>query len=318
MALEEGLDQDILQVFRLPDSTVIRPVVAIDNEGNFVDLTKVRITDGTTIAPLNSQGHQLVTQDTQTLVLNRFVARFDVHSSTLSAPTSIGATSIDIAGNYGDFAVGQSLFLFDPTTNAEENSFPIITATPGSPTLTLNKPLDKAYSNGSIVQHVITNIFDTAGTLGAPVSYKLFPPPGVSFYIRGGAGMMRMDNPGDYSAFGDIAGGITNGVVSRVSLNGVFTTLVTLRQNSDFELDTSRNLQFVPNAGPGPGGDNGVVFTYIIADWGTYVVLNGDNNTNPLAPLDFFEVLVQDDLTAVTTTLTDGFFKVHGYVVINS
>lgn len=146
---------------------------------------KIKITDGINTATLNSQGHQKVTQDTQTLLLNRYIGSFHGHTTTLSTAASIGDTAIDIqAGDYSSFAVGDRLFLLDGSN--EENHFPIITVKPGSPTLTLNKPLDRAYSNGSVVQHIVINVFETAGTLGSPVSYKLFPPPGISYYIRGG------------------------------------------------------------------------------------------------------------------------------------
>lgn len=277
---------------------------------------KRKITDGTNTATLNSQGHLNVNQDIQTLPLNRFIASFNGHTTTLSAAVSIGDTSIDIqAADYADFVVGDRLFLIDGSN--EENDFPIITVKPESPILILNKPLDRAYSNGSFVQHVILNIFETAGTLSSPVSYKLFPPPGISFYIRGGLGIFRFDGPGDYSSFGDIEGGITNGIVARVSLNGVITTLVTGRTNAAFELDTSRASQFVANAGPGPTGENAFIFTYVLNEWGTYVVLDGDNNSDPLNPRDFFDVLVQDNLTAASTTLTEGSFKIHGYIKIN-
>ena len=38
MGRESGRDQGGLQVFRLPDGTIVRPIVVIDEDGNFVDI----------------------------------------------------------------------------------------------------------------------------------------------------------------------------------------------------------------------------------------------------------------------------------------
>lgn len=264
---------------------------------------KIRITDGVNTVTLNSQGHINITQNNQTLVLNRYLANFHGHDTTLSVAASAGDTSISIQGaDYASFAIGDRLFL-SAGGSIEENHFPIITAKPGSPVLTLNKPLDFSYPIGSEVKHVVINFASQAGTLANPISYKLQPPLGVTFNVLGVIATFQMEGAGDYSKFGDISGGFPNGAISRARINGVVRTRSAYRTNLDIEDDSSEPLVFHDKAG---SGDFGMVATYIFNKFGAYISLNGDTG-------DYFEILIQDD----PTDLVSARLKSHGFVTVN-
>lgn len=265
---------------------------------------KVKITDGTNTATLNSQGHIKATQDTQSLVLNRYVAKFHEHDTTLSVAANAGDTAISIqASDYADFDIGDRLFLNFGIL--EENNYPVITAKPGSPILTLNKPLDKAYPIGSEVQHIVIDGSSEVGTLANPISYKIKPPPGITYNIMGAVAVIQMGSAGDYGKFGNIAApGLTNGVIARASIGGSINTRTVLRTNLDIEDDTTEPLIFHDRAGG--GGDFGLIAEWIFKKFGAYIPLNGDTE-------DFFEILIQDDISSLDVIRV----KFHGYVTIN-
>lgn len=263
---------------------------------------KIKLTDGTNTATLNAQGHQRTTQDNQTLVLNRYAAKFHGHTTTLSVAASAGDTSISIqAGDYAEFAVEDRLFINFGIL--EENNYPIITVKPGSPVLTLNKPLDKSYSIGTDVQHIVIDASGEVGTLAAPISFKIQPPSGITYNLRQAVAVIEMDLAGDSSKFGDITGGLTNGVITRAKINGVTNTRTTIRTNLDLEDDTAIDVKYNQRA---PGGKFGVIITYDFGSGGVYIPLNGTNG-------DFFEVLIQDDISSLNIVRV----KFHGYITIN-
>lgn len=263
---------------------------------------KIKITDGIKTATLNSQGHQEVTQDTQTFVLNRYAAKFHEHDTTLSVIANAGDTAISIqAADYADFDIGDRLFINFGIF--EENNYPIITAKPGSPELTLNKPLDKTYPIGSEVQHIVIDASGEVGTLANPIIYRIQPPPGITYNIRQAVGVLEMNLAGDSSKFGDITNGLLNGITVRAKINGVINTRTNIRTNLDFEADTARNIEYNQRA---PGGKFGVVITYDFGAAGVYIPLHGDTG-------DYFEILIQDDISSLITA----WLKFHGYITIN-
>lgn len=267
--------------------------------------SKTRITDGVETATINPQGFQnIYVRDVNNLVLNRYAANFHGHTTTLLVAATAGDTSISIQGDdYVSFAVNDRLFLSGGGP-IQENSFPIITAKPGSPVLTLNKPLDYAYPIGSAVQHVVIDASSDVGTLADPIVYRLQPPFGITFNVKGAILTMAMNSAGDYSKFGDIVGGLTNGVVARGNINGQLITRTSFRTNLDIDVDTSEPLVFHDKAG---SGDFGIVATYVFEKFGAFIPLNGSNG-------DYFEILIQDDISS----LTEGQMKFHGYITINN
>ena len=263
---------------------------------------KTKLTDGTTDAILNSQGHQKITQDTQTLVLNRYLAKFHEHDTTLSAIANFDDTAISIqAVDYADFDIGDRVFINFGIL--EENSYPVITAKPGSPVLTLNKPLDKTYPIGSEVQHIVVDAQSEVGTLANPIIYKIQPPPGITYHLRQGVVVLEHQAAGDSSKFGDIDGGLLNGITIRASINGIIASRTNIRTNLDFEDDTARDIIYNQRA---PAGKFGTIITYDFATAGVYIPLNGDNG-------DSFWVLIQDDISDLDVARV----KIHGYVTIN-
>lgn len=263
---------------------------------------KIKITDGTNTALLNAQGHQRTTQDNHTLVLNRYAAKFHEHDTTLSVAASAGDTAISIQGaDYADFDVGDRLFI--NFLIFEENNYPIITAKPGSPVLTLNKPLDKSYPIGSEVQHVVIDASGEVGTLANPISYRIQPPPGITYNLRQAVAVIEMDLAGDSSKFGDITGGLTNGVITRASINGVVNTRTTIRTNLDFEDDTAIDVTYNQRA---PAGKYGVIVTYDFGAGGVYIPLNGNTG-------DYFEILIQDNISSLNVAR----IKFLGYITFN-
>lgn len=266
---------------------------------------KTKLTDGTTDAVLNPQGHQKVTQDTQTLVLNRYLAKFHGHTTTLSVAASAGDTSIFIqTDDYAGFALQDRLFINFGIL--EENNYPIITVKPGSPELTLNKPLDKSYPIGTAVQHIVIDASTEVGTLANPIIFRIKPPPGLTYNLRQAVGVIEMDLAGDSSKFGDITGGLLNGFIVRAKINGIINTRTTIRKNLDFDDDTAIDVKYNQRA---PGGKFGVIVTYDFATAGVHIPLNGDGVDGG----DYLEVLIQDDVSSLNILRV----KFHGYITIN-
>ena len=203
-----------------------------------------------------------------------------------------GATSISIqAGAYASFAIGDHINL-TLAAGSQESDRAVITAKPGSPVLTLDKPLDIAYAIGDLVEKVDLNLASTTASLAAPRIYTLYPPPTETWHLIELI-VTALDNlqPDDGNMFGTTA--FTNGIVVRENKSGVYRTLAVWKSNQDIISD-AYNVEYRQKSG---GGDWGTRVQWHIRDAsGAIVHLNG-------AAGDKIEFLVQDNPTALISIL---------------
>lgn len=239
------------------------------------------------------------TTDLFRTAVNRYLANFTGTTSTLSSAVTSQDTSIDIqAGDYASFAVNDWIELLDG--NTREINFLRITAKPGSPTLTLNRPIDFNYSNGSSVEKVVINLASTVGSLGSPISYKYAPAANKIIKVTTAVLTMQDSSAMDTGTFAGMSA-LTNGTIFRVNVSGIAITVAAFTANSDFVEDSTTIVgdMFHDRA---PAGKFGMAVEWRLADiLESPVVLNGANG-------DFLELLIQDDVTPID----DAELRIHG------
>ena len=179
-----------------------------------------------------------------------------------------------------------------------ETTFPIITAKPGGNVLQFDRPLDFSYAVDDVVEVVHTNLKTTIGTLAAPIIHRVQPEPGKIWFIN--RILLTMTHPAAAAdnLFGSLAA-LTNGVVVRANINGQFGSFTNWKSNSDIILDMF-DVVYSDKAGPSLFGTSGRgSFSRV----GVLVRLDGDVG-------DFMDVLVQDDITGLSSFFING----QGYV----
>lgn len=229
--------------------------------------------------------------DIHTGAVNKYVRQDTATATTISTESAVNATSIAVANTAG-FVVGDRLFI-DTTT--VETTLPQITAiaagTPG--TFTLDRRLDEAHLIGDSVTKTVINIKTLAGTLASPQIFKAAPELEEVWHIETISLTMAHTGAGNFDTFGGIPK-LTNGLVLRVRLNGVYSTLTNWKDNGEINDDTN-DVQFITRAGV--SADGTVAAGEFKRITGAIIKLDGST-------LDQFEVYCQDNLTAL------GFLKI--------
>ena len=223
-----------------------------------------------------------VTQDTAT-------------TTTPSVAISAGDTAIALTSAAG-FAIGDKIRLSE-TGVLQAVIYEITNLVTN--TITLDMPIDKAFSTAASVIKVYDNLAQTAGTLASPQIFNVAPEAGEqSHTVRFVIHMVYSTNTDD-SRFGDIAGGLLNGVVLRSTVDGVISNFTNWKTNGDMAGDAF-DLPYSDKAGGGKYSLRGR-FSVKIAS-GAVIKLDGDTE-------DKLEFLIQDDLT----TLDSFNIKVQGH-----
>jgi hypothetical protein len=267
------------------------------NQTNGAQKTQIVDGSGNVIGSLEN-AFDVHIKDVHDDLINRYLVSFSGTTSNLNAAASVGDTALTVVSDAA-FTVGDWINITEG--NTEETNFIKITAKPGGNVLTLDRPIDNAYTTGTpaVVEIVENNIASTAGTLAAPISYKIQPPANETWHIiRLLLTISDATNTAmTINLFGNIAA-LTNGVVVRRDNNGTKTTLTNWKSNADFyedAYDVDLTLQ-------SPGTEKGMAVRWTIEKAGSYVKLEGANS-------DYLEVLIQDDLTA----LDDFQIKIQGH-----
>lgn len=228
--------------------------------------------------------------DVHNVIVNEFFHYHTGTTTTLATDSAAGDTSLDVVDTSA-FSVGDKVQV---QNGVIETTHPTITAINGTlHILTLDRPLDNAFSAGDTVEKVITDLSTTAGTLSAPISYKVVPDTNQVWHVQSFIISMTHSTAGDDSRLGNIAGGVTNGVVLRGynATTGTFKTLTNWKQNKDIRLDAF-GLEYSDKAAPGAYGTaaDGALKSR------TGAVARVDGSAG-----DYIEILVQDDLTTLAS-----------------
>jgi len=236
--------------------------------------------------------------DVHDFPVNEYFHRHTGVADSFSVASTKGDVSISVT-NGTQFAVGDNIHIFGTVF---ESTFPQITAI-STNTLTLDRPLDNAYSIGDSVE-VVTFDMSIVGTLLNPVSFRLVPPTGKIWHVVRTLFSMTHDSTGDLGLFGNIQS-LKNGVVLRVyrASENQYTTFTIWKSNSDIK-DDMYNLDFdVRSGGGGTAGTTGE--GSIRVGTGAVPKLNGTDG-------DFMELLIQDDLTGLVSYKMKGQGHIEG------
>lgn len=214
-------------------------------------------------------------------------------TTTLTTGTNIGDTTITLSDTTG-VAVGSYIILFEPSTS--RFNFSTVTSVLSSPTFTIDTPLDYAFTTAAVVDIAKTDMSTSNGTLGSPDIYALrgtgVPSAGTPDVI---AVLTRIifnceaATVVDLTKFGDIAGGLTNGLVLR-RVDGDYANIFNIKTNGDlkgicydWEVEVSTNPQ---------QGIDGFTARLTFTRMGAAVCLEKGEN---------LQFLVQDNLTTLTS-----------------
>lgn len=234
--------------------------------------------------------------DVHNVPVNEYFSRPLGVSSTLSVAAAVGDTQITVV-NGAVFAVGDFL---GSVGFPSESIFKQITVIAGN-VLTLDAPLDNAYPIGTQVDTFQINM-NVLGTLAAPVSYKFIPANGQIWHIVRFLFSMTHGTAGDLGLFGNLPK-LTNGAVLRGydGATGTFRTFMNVKSNADLK-NNMYDVEF--DARSGGGG------TYGTSGRGSIKIGTGAVPVLNSSAGDYFEILIQDDLTALASFRT----KVQGHI----
>lgn len=244
--------------------------------------------------PIGSVGGALNVHDADVHreIINRRFHRHTTPSTTLTV-AAVGGTDyqITVASSTG-FAVNDYVHI---QNGSVELVHPQITAIAGN-VLTLDRRVDNDHPIGTTVQKAIQNMIEV-GTIAAPISYQIAPLSGEIWHLTKISIAMGHTSAGDLGTFGNIAGGLTNGVLLRHydGTTGHFTTFTNWKTNGDIDVDTG-GVKFPVRSGG--GGTYGTSSIGLFSDAGAIVYLDGTAG-------DYIEILVQDDLSSLSLFIAE-------------
>jgi len=225
-------------------------------------------------------------QDQHTPIILAKMSIVDVET-TINAQVSIDDKVITVADGTG-FLVGQYLSIFTPISNRFYVAYILSISTND---ITLDTPLDFPYTVGSFVTGGRTNMnVDGSST---PVIFGLRNTDqaiGVTADITRIMMTILSDTAPAYDEFGDITGGLTNGVVIR-RVDGVTRNISNFKTNGDIA-GTTFDVSLADAINP-QQGQNGYVARLTAAGQDKMGV------TIRLAPGEDLQIIIQDDLTSL-------------------
>ena len=226
-------------------------------------------------------------QDQTTQALDLDFIQAQGAPTTLNTDTAVDDTTIDLTnaagfvdGNIvGIFSGGEGQFYFGTQIGAAVGNV-----------ITVDTPIDKVFESAiSVVIRFTNDMTAVAGSLAAPQIFQIGPIGAavevditrVMGYIQSATSMTDAD-------FGDIAGGLTNGMAFRKS-NGDNQNYWNAKTNGRLALIC---FDFVYTNNP-PSGSSGARFR------NTYAGSNKHGVTLRLEASETLEILIQDDLTSL-------------------
>jgi hypothetical protein len=257
------------------DAELVKSVLSgLNLDGNFENVGAFR-------GALNV--HQ---SDVHRFIVNRHFSTPEGTSTTLTAGSIPGAITFSVTDTAG-FAVGSIIGIND----VGEPNGAVITAipTPGAPgVVQLDRPMDNAHPIATVIEVVEENIAASTGTLASPVIYSIGPPPGEIWHILRLLISSTFSSASDDSKFGNQTA-LTNGLVVRQQLSGVFHTVTNWKSNADMK----RDMFDLPDTSKSGGGLFGINGRWTFKNVDFVPELIGDNG-------DTIQILSQDALTLST------------------
>jgi hypothetical protein len=273
---------NINRVLKIRYSEVTSPVVASNQElvtelllykaQQTETIGAVVVTDGTTNLKIEDNGSLPVTlqdQTTPTVITHMSVLQ---ETTTTTAPVAINDTVVSVANATGIVA-GKFLAFFDPASVRFMNAFVISVNVLD---VTIDRPFDFAFPSGSYVdvsEHDLTKV-------GVGTSMDVTR---VMFHCVA-------DSACNLTTFGNIIGGITNGLVLRKRDGEVFN-IFNVKNNGELkEIMFDFDIMATGTVGQGEDGFFGRL---------TFAGQNKMGVTVRLAINEDLELFIQDDITSL-------------------
>jgi hypothetical protein len=245
------------------------------------------------IAALNSfvgsSGTNSVDVNLQDQTSRPVIVKFNrvTNGTTLASDATKGDTEITLTAVTG-VSVGSYIILFNPTT--AKYLFATVTSVLGSPTFTIDTPLDSDFATGTFVDIGVTNL-KSIGSLGTPQVYGLRgvgAPPGVDVTVDITRVIITAtaSDAVDLTKFINLAK-LTNGLVMR-RRNNVTENIFNVKDNKEISA-LMYDVQITAATNPNQGVD-GLIGRLTFA---------GQNKIGVAIRLpigDDLEILVQDDI----------------------
>lgn len=281
--------------------SIIRNVHIHDGDGvsigSELDTLKISLHDGSgnPIGSLNGS-LDIHDADVHSIPVNKYFSHNTGVSSTLSAATVVGDISIAVvdgslysAGDYIEFTTEPHESIYRRVISVNVN------------VLNLDSPVDNVHSIGSVIS-IVNLDMNVLGSITSPVSYKFSPDAGQIYHVVRFLFSMTHSALGDLGLFGGIPE-ITNGAVLRGydGASGTFRTFMNIKSNADMK-NNMFDVDFDTRSGGG-----GI---YGTSGRGSIKIGTGAVPKLDAANGDYFEILIQDDLTGL-----DSFkIKVQGHI----
>jgi hypothetical protein len=229
-------------------------------------------------------------QTTPTVITHMSVLQ---QTTTTTAAVAINDTVVSVADATGIVA-GKFLAFFDPASVRFTNAFVISV---NLLDVTIDRPFDFAYPSGSYVdvnEHDLTKV--GPGTLAAPIiagvrnNAGAIPPPGIELSMDVTRVMFHCiaDSACNLTTFGNIAGGLTNGILLRKRDDEIFN-IFNVKNNGELK-EIMYDLEIMDTGTVGQGEDG--FFGRL-----TFAGQNKMGVTVRLAINEDLELFIQDDLT---------------------
>lgn len=230
--------------------------------------------------------------DVHNVLVNRHFCKDGVGVEAIGSAVSAGDVTIAVASTT-DLADGDFVMLKDSGGDIRETYFEI-TSIVVDTSITLDRPVDIAYATGTI-QEVIPsmNVDGSGGTL----IFEVAPPSDKVWHITRVLISITDSGAMDDGLFGSLAA-LEFGTILRESKT-VYSTLGVWKVNGDMIQDMY-DIEYHAKA---PAGENGLKGRFSLIKNSVALRLDGSNS-------DTLQILIQDDLTALTTFI----MKAQGHV----
>lgn len=222
-------------------------------------------------------------------------------ATTLAADANIEDLTLTLTSAAG-FIAGNVIGLFNPSGIFYFGTQ--IGAAVGN-VITLDTPIDKTFLSADSNVIRATKDMNVDGSITTQI-FQIGPVGGTSqveIDITRFSGYMQSAGAMDDAKFGDIAGGLTNGIVLRAN-NGAISNIWNAKTNGRLALITATDLRYTDRA---PAGSEGARFR------NSYAGQEKHGVTIRLAPGDILQLLIRDNLT----TLEAFNMMAQGHVVVD-
>jgi len=213
--------------------------------------------------------------------------------STLTAQPAIEDYDIDVSAAHG-IIVGDQLVMYDSAADRLYIGNALVVATNN---ITLDTPINYAYATATTVIARSTKDMNVDGSVTRQI-FSIAPPIDIELDITRVIFQMTCTDAVEFGKFGDIDGGLTRGIVFRVS-NGINVNYFNAKLNDDLA-NLMYDVAFYEAAKV--QGVNG------LAGRLTYGGQSKHGVTIRLAEGDSLDVIIQDDLTDLLTFRMIGTF----------